>query len=72
MRYSYENTAAIGKPIRVFVNGLEVDTATVADTEKGEVIYYPKPLRPHKNKKDQPYTRILRGHVTVEEIPNDH
>lgn len=66
MRYTLDNTVAIGKNIKVFVNGNEINNVVIADTTRGEVIYYPTPLRLHKRKRDETYTRKLRGNVTVE------
>lgn len=66
MIYTVANTAAIGKPARVFVNGNEVSGAFYADTKKGVVHFYPQPARIKKPERDQIYTRTLRGNVTVE------
>lgn len=65
MLYTVANTSEIGKPLRVFVNGNEVESVVSADTEKGVVVYAPKPYRAAKGK-DYVYTRKLRGKVTVE------
>ena len=65
MLYTVANTIEIGKPLRVFVNGNEVESVVSADTEKGVVVYAPKPYRAAKGK-DYVYTRKLRGKVTVE------
>lgn len=65
MIYTVANTIGIGKPVRVFVNGNEVESAVSADTGKGVVVYAPKPYRAAKGK-DYVYTRKLRGKVTVE------
>ena len=64
MIYNYENTTAIGKPARVYVNGNLVDYALVADTGRGVVIYAPSPMRVNK-KTEEIYTRKLRGKVEV-------
>ena len=72
MRYTTENTIAIGKPFDVFVNGVKAENVIIADTDRGEAIYYPVPVRLHKNKPGEIYSRKLRGDVTVKEIPNDH
>lgn len=50
---------------RVFVNGNEVTHALHANTLTGVVEYAPQPLRIHKTKRDQIYTRRLRGRVEV-------
>ena len=65
MIYTVENIARMGRRVRVFVNGNEVDGAVFADTEKGVVRYMPRPFRGAKGK-DYIYTRKLRGSVTVE------
>lgn len=65
MRYTAANTIEAGNPVRVFVNGNEVEGPLVADTKRGEVIYAPAPARVKKNA-DVIYTRMLRGVVTVE------
>lgn len=67
MIYTVENTSAIGRHVRVFVNGNECRKVIRADTVKGEVIYIPSPARIKKNT-DEVYTRMLRGKVTVEPI----
>lgn len=67
MIYTVENTSEIGRPVRVFVNGNEVDSAVYADTVKGVVRYSPRPYRVEKGK-DYVYTRELRGVVTVEDM----
>lgn len=67
MIYTVENTSAIGRHVRVFVNGNEFREVIRADTARGEVIYIPSPARVKKNT-DEVYTRMLRGKVTVEPI----
>lgn len=67
MIYTAANTIEIGKPMRVYVNGNEVEGVISADTEKGVVVYAPKPYRVEKGK-DYLYTREMRGKVTVEPI----
>ena len=64
MIYTFQNTVEIGKPVRVYVNGNEVEKVVMADTEKGVVEYTPVPARVKKNS-DELYTRKLRGVVTV-------
>jgi hypothetical protein len=58
---------------RVYVNGLEVGMGGEifglciwADTRKGLVQWAPLPTRIKKPEGDEVYTRLLRGHVTVE------
>lgn len=70
MIYTTANTSELGRPAKVFVNGNEVDLAISADTDKGEVIYVPQPVRAKKNS-DFVYSRQLRGKVTVEFIAKD-
>lgn len=67
MIYTVNNTARMGRPMRVFVNGNPVDRAFRADTKRGVVHYYPQPLRV-KRGTEEAYSRKLRGHVTVEPI----
>lgn len=38
MRYTYENTAAIGKKVNVFLDGKEVDDVLEANTDEGYII----------------------------------
>lgn len=59
-------------PRRVFVNGNEVWHAIWADTKRGVVEYHPIPFRFHKNRRDEIYTRRLRGVVTVELVAGNH
>lgn len=70
MIYTIENTLAVGRPAKCFVNGNLVDNAFYADTVKGFVLYYPTPLKIIKNG-DSIYSRRLKGVVTVEYI-NDN
>lgn len=67
MIYTTANTIEIGKPVRVFVNGNEVEHAISADTSRGLVVYAPQPVRVKKGA-DYIYTRKLRGKVTVEPL----
>ena len=67
MIYTVANTSQVGKPVRVFVNGNEIKGAISADTDRGIVVYAPRPYRVEKGK-DYIYTRNLRGEVTVEPI----
>lgn len=67
MRYTVENTVNQGIRLNVFVNGNKVDHAIMADTNRGEVLCCPPPIRPMKGKRrGEVYTRMLRGTVTVE------
>jgi len=66
MRYTHAKHRGLVK--RVMVNGNEIDNVIIADTDRGEVIYYPSPVRLHKVKRDEIYTQKLRGAVTVETI----
>lgn len=67
--YTPQNTCMAGKPVNAFVNGNLVHGVVFADTERGVVRYIPQPARVHKTKRDQVYTRVLKGNVTVEPIP---
>lgn len=53
---------------RVFVNGNEIQRVIWADTKRGVLEFYPDPPRIHKSRRDEIYTRKLRGTVTVEYI----
>ena len=66
MIYTTANTVKIGKPVRAFVNGNEVENAISADTTRGVVVYVPQPIRVKKGDDYILYTRKLRGKVTVE------
>nr|WP_298117440.1 hypothetical protein [uncultured Pseudomonas sp.] len=66
MIYTVANTVQAGRPVRVFVNGNEVECVVFADSARGRVRYCPRPLRPKRNG-DEVFTRVLRGMVTVEE-----
>lgn len=54
------------QPRRIFVNGNEIGGVTMADTDRGVVEFFPLPPRIHKRKRDEIYSRTLRGQVTVE------
>lgn len=64
MKYTIENTAAIGNPLRVFLDGVEYNCAIECDTEKGYIVR-------HLEDPDHPggileETETLYGTVTVE------
>lgn len=50
---------------RVLVNGNEVRCVVWADTQRGAVLFYPEPIRMHRNRPGELYGRILRGRVEV-------
>lgn len=50
---------------KVTVNGNEIDRVVWADTDRGLLVYYPSPVRPHKKKRDEAYSRRLRGKIEV-------
>lgn len=50
----------------IYVNGNEIPRAVWADTNRGVVVYYPQPVRIHKLRRDEVFTRKLKGVVTVE------
>lgn len=50
---------------RVFVNGNEIQSVIWADTKRGVIEYMPEPVRVHKVRRDELYTRKLRGRVEV-------
>lgn len=68
MIYTVANTTMAGKPVKVYVNGNQIDGAYYADTHRGIVKFYPQPARIKKPERDQAYTRTLRGNVTVEPL----
>ena len=41
MRYTVENTIKTGNPMRVFVDGIEINNAIECDTEEGYAVFYP-------------------------------
>lgn len=51
---------------KVFVNGVEVDHACMADTDRGVAEFIPWPPKIKRPERDQVYKRTLRGNVTVE------
>ncbi|HEF0061357.1 hypothetical protein FDW86_14070 [Citrobacter sp. wls828] len=51
---------------RVFVNGNEIKRCVWADVKRGIACFLPHPLRVHKRKREEVYTRKLRGVITVE------
>lgn len=64
MLYTVENTVDAGRPVRVYVDGNEVEMVLSADTDKGVVVCLSDPMRLKKNS-DEFCTRELRGKVTV-------
>lgn len=67
MIYTVENTAKIGKPVAVYVNGKKVENVISVDTEKGEVIVIPEPIK-KKWFRDEFRTKKIRGSIKVEFI----
>lgn len=66
MKHSHIHWVGDGRGRRqVFVNGNLVNDVIYADTVKGIVTFTPHPLRLHKRKRDEVYTRKLRGSVEV-------
>lgn len=53
---------------KVLVNGNEIKRCVWADVKRGVACFHPHPLRTHKRKRDEVYTRKLRGVITVEFI----
>ncbi|HCL6635064.1 TPA: hypothetical protein N2Q63_004708 [Citrobacter freundii] len=53
---------------RVFVNGNELKSCIWADVERGIACICPHPLRIHRRKRDEVYSRKLRGVITIEFI----
>nr|DAI67089.1 MAG TPA: hypothetical protein [Caudoviricetes sp.] len=54
--------------LRVFVNGNELKSCIWADIKRGIACIHPHPLRIHKRKRDEIYSRKLRGVITIEFI----
>ena len=52
-------------PRKVTVNGNEIDQVVWADIARGVLVYVPSPVRPHKNKRGEVYSRRLRGKIEV-------
>lgn len=52
---------------RVYVNGNEIERVIWCDTALGIAVFCPLPLRTNR-RRDQVYTRRLRGTVTVVRI----
>lgn len=52
---------------RIYVNGNLINHVIWANEEQGLICYLPHPFKVNK-KKDQVYTRLLRGSVRVEMI----
>ncbi|WP_336654253.1 hypothetical protein [Leclercia adecarboxylata] len=53
---------------RVFVNGNELKSCIWADVKRGIACIHPHPLRIYKRKRDEIYSRKLRGVITIEFI----
>ena len=53
---------------RVFVNGNELKSYIWADIKRGIACIHPHPLQIHKRKRDEIYSRKLRGVITIEFI----
>ncbi|ECH2877677.1 hypothetical protein GFV06_09680 [Salmonella enterica] len=53
---------------RVFVNGNEVKSCVWADVKRGVACIHPHPLRIHKRKRSEVYSRKLRGEIIIEFI----
>lgn len=67
MIYTPENTSLAGKPVNVYVDGVLLEGACYADTEKGIAEYAPKPVRATETG-DEIYTEKVYGKVTVEPV----
>lgn len=67
MIYTVENTAKIGKPVTVYVNGNKVENVISVDTEKREVVFIPEPIK-KKWFRDELRTKKIRGFIKVESI----
>ena len=68
MKYTVENTSAIGKYKRVFVDGVELNSVIECDTSEGYAIYHP--VDENGNLRicgDELATETIHGVVTVED-----
>jgi len=68
MIYTVENTAKIGRQVRVKINGKPVHKCFYADTDKGIVRYYGKKSRASKRYPDQVVSFQRRGRVVVTDV----
>lgn len=57
-------------PRRVLVNGNEIPHVLWCDTGKGLVCFAPQPARIKRPGGDELYTRVLKGSVVVEPVPD--
>ncbi len=68
MKYTVENTVEIGKPKRVFVDGVEINNVIECDTEEGYAIFHPVDEDGNFFLYDERIvTETVRGVVTVED-----
>ena len=66
MKYTVENTAAIDKPMRVFLDGAEQKDCIEADEENGVVIVFARDkYGRYILDGDEVQTKLLYGVVTV-------
>lgn len=70
MKYTYENTAKIGKYMRVFLDGVELRNCMECDTDKGYAIIcaVDEGSRMVVGPDGEPATERLEGTITVEPI----
>lgn len=68
MKYTVENTVEIGKPKRVFVDGVEINNVIECDTEEGYAIFYPVDENGSLRVQEGEFmTETIHGVVTVED-----
>lgn len=69
MKYTVENTIKTGNPMRVFVDGVEINNVIECDTEEGYAVFY---LVDEEGDLcvcgDEIVTETVRGVVTVEDV----
>lgn len=50
---------------RVYINGNQINHVVWADIGKGVLLFHPHPFRRHKNRRDEIYSRKLRGNIEI-------
>lgn len=69
MKYTVENTSAVGKHKRVFVDGVEISNVIECDTNEGYAVYHPIDTNGNlRICEDYLATETIHGVVTVEDI----
>lgn len=52
----------------IFINGNKIKNCIWADIERGIAVFCPNPFRAHKTKRDEVYSRKIRGKIIIEFI----